>query len=45
MTGKKTLPQAVPPTTAPVHEQPLNHGNHEIMDSLVHEFMNKTVRV
>jgi hypothetical protein len=44
MTGKKTLLQAVPPTTAPVHE-PLNHGNHEIMGSLVHEFMNKTVRV
>jgi hypothetical protein len=43
MTGKKTLLQAVPPATAPVHE-PLNYGNHEVMDSLVHEFMNKTVR-
>ena len=27
MTGKKTLPQAVPPTTAPVHE-PLDHADH-----------------
>jgi hypothetical protein len=43
MTRTKTLLYAAPPATAPVHE-PLNFGNHEIMDSLGHEFMNKAVR-
>jgi hypothetical protein len=43
MTGTKTLLHAGPPATALVHE-PLNCGNQEIMDSLVHDFMNKVVR-
>jgi hypothetical protein len=43
MTGTKTLLYAALPATALVHE-PLNFGNHEIMASLVHNFMNKAVR-
>jgi hypothetical protein len=43
MTRTKSLLYAAPPAIAAVHE-PLNFGNHEIMDSLVHEFMNEAVR-
>jgi len=43
MTRTKTPLYVAPPATAPVHEL-VNFGNHEIMDSLVHEFMKKAVR-
>jgi hypothetical protein len=43
MTGTKTLLYAALPATALAHE-PLNFGNHEFMDSLVHDFMDKAVR-